>query len=406
MRLKPIPLAAYSKDLIPPVTGVGGMLAPVANSYDTSGNFAERPRMGSLSKKRRLDEIDRVFDLSMPYPPPTWPKKQPLDLTEIKTLLVAATAAGEDVSPLLDSPDLDPKIKVFGNLGMALLGLVAAIVENGLVPMTEPTAETAPSPGGPRGESGSRRNGPAPPPKIPTGIKELKECLEKADHESILFDANLGPVPMGNRNGLVNAFSSGLRAAAITTAEGKGQDPAEAVRAMNDALECVSDMDFIGIKSDKAKSRNNNQLPVGNHCTMPIKLRFEDRNTRLHFERTIRENCGLRATMSLPKPIREEQSVFVRALKARYPDEVVTARPDLGSLHFVAFRKKHNEKKWIRCPESIPIPHSILLPDYKVREAIVLPPAVVVSATADGGQEGVAEMELGSQASGSQENSS
>jgi hypothetical protein len=70
MPLKPIPLAAYSKDLIPPVTGVGGNLAPVANTFDPSGNFAGRPRIGSSSKKRRLDEIDRVYDLSAPYPPP------------------------------------------------------------------------------------------------------------------------------------------------------------------------------------------------------------------------------------------------------------------------------------------------------------------------------------------------
>jgi hypothetical protein len=377
MPLKPIPLAAYSKDLIPPVTGVGGNLAPVANSFDTSGNFAGRPRIGSQSKKRRIEEIDRVFDLSAPYPPPSWPKKPNLNLTEVKSLLVAATAAGEELGPLLDNPDLDPKIKAVGGLSMALMGLVAAIVENGLVPLAEP-AEPVSSPGL-AGAGGAFKQGPPPPPKVSPGFRELKECLEKADCESILFDADLGSVPMGNRNGLMTAFSAGIRSAAIDNAEKKGSDPSEAVRAMNDALECVNDMDFIGIKSDRPKPRLNNQLPVKNHCTMPIKFRFDDRNTRLHFERTIRENCGLSAKMSLPKPIRDEQSLFVRALKSRYPDEVITARPDVGTFHFVAFHKKHMEKKWVRCQESIPIPHNILMPDYKVREAIVLPPVLVVA---------------------------
>jgi hypothetical protein len=37
------------------------------------------------------------------------------------------------------------------------------------------------------------------------------------------------------------------------------------------------------------------------------------------------------------------------------------------------------EKKWERCSESVPIPAGVMLPDYKVRTVITLPPAVVVS---------------------------
>jgi hypothetical protein len=372
--MKPIPLAAYSKDLIPPVTGVGGNLAPVANSFDTTAVFAARPRYGSLSKKRRMDEVDRVFDLSEPYPPLTPPGKPSIDVNEIKTLLVAATAASEEVGPLLESADLDPKIKAFGNLGMALLGVVSAIVENGLIPLIG---------GGNQSMSGSvpfpKRSGPPPPPpKTAAGFRELKAALEKADGESILFDANLGSVSMGNRNSLNAAFSSGIRTAAIENAEKKGTDPSEAIRAMNDAIECVSELDFIGLKSEKSKNKDPVTKENYEHFTMPVKLKFEDRNTRLHFEKTVKTHCGLRAVMSLPKTIREEQAVFVRALRARYPDDIVTARPDAASLHFIAFKKKHTEKKWTRCSESVPIPTGVMLPDYKVRTVITLPPAVVV----------------------------
>jgi hypothetical protein len=372
MRLKPIPLAAYCADLIPPVTGIGGNLAPVANTYDTSGNFSSRPREGSISKKRRFDELDRVFDLSTPYPPVTPPAKLSADLGEIKTLLVAATAASEEAGPLLENPDLDPKLKVFGNLGMALLGVVSAIVEHGMIPLLGGSGSAM------QGSGPHAKQGPPPPPKIAAGIKELRASLEKADTESILFDANLGNYSMGNRISLNNNFSSGIRNAAIETATGKGSDPGEAVRAMNDALECVTEMDFVGLKSEKTKSKDPETKVAKEHFTMPIKLKFEDRNTRLHFEKTIRANCGLRAVMSLPKPIREEQSLFVRALKDRYPEEIVTARPDVASLHFIAFRKRHNEKKWTRCSESVPIPHGIMLPDYKVRTSIVLPPVVEI----------------------------
>jgi hypothetical protein len=47
--MKPIPLAAYSPNLIPPVTGFGGQSAPVANTYDSSGIFMS-PQSGRFRK--------------------------------------------------------------------------------------------------------------------------------------------------------------------------------------------------------------------------------------------------------------------------------------------------------------------------------------------------------------------
>jgi hypothetical protein len=367
MRLKPIPLAAYSKDFQPPVTGVGGSPNPVANLYDSSGIFPDRNRAGSLSKKRRYDEIDQVFNLSAAYPPLVPPERPALDVGHIRTLLVTAAAAGEEAKPLIENPETDEKIKIFGNLSIALLKLVEALVENGFIPLTG----TGTGSGGP-----PKATPPAPPPKPQPGLKELKDCLEKADTESILFDANLGQFSVGNRGNLCASFSSGIRATAIENAEAKGTDPGEAIRAMNDALECVSEMDFIGLKSEKTKQK----CPVTNepkqHYTMPIKLKFEDRNSRLHFERTVKQNCGLRAVMSLPKNIRDEQALFAKALRERYSGELVTVRPDIGSLHFIAFKKRHTDKRWERCSESIPIPHGILLSGYKVRTAVTLPPAI------------------------------
>jgi hypothetical protein len=140
MGLKPIPLAAYSKDFQPPVTGVGGRPNPVANLYDSSGIFPGRDRVGSISKKRRLDEIGQVFNLTVPYPPLTFPDRPALNMTGIKTFLVAATAAGQEAKPMLEVDDLDPKIKAFGKLSIALLDLVTVMVENGLIPLSGPGA--------------------------------------------------------------------------------------------------------------------------------------------------------------------------------------------------------------------------------------------------------------------------
>jgi hypothetical protein len=109
---------------------------------------------------------------------------------------------------------------------------------------------------------------------------------------------------------------------------------------------------------------------------MPIKFRFEDRSTRIHFETTIRSHCGLRSQISLPKPIRHEQAAFLRALKARYPDEIVSVRPDIASM---SLWKKHGVKEWTRCWEVLKLEPGTLLPNYSPRSVIVLPPLVVSS---------------------------
>jgi hypothetical protein len=405
MGLKPIPLSAYSKDLIPPVTGIGGNLQPVANSYDSSGNFAGRSRAGSASKKRKINEIDRVFDLSEPYPPLNPPSRPQLDLTEIRSLLVAATVAGEEAGKLFEEPELDPRIKTFGNLTLALLGVVSAIVENGLIPLNSGPMGSSSGHGGAGGGGvtsivpgigtgagtgtgtglGGKNLPPLPPPKQASGIRELVESLEKADTESVLFDANLGNVSIGNRNNLAAAFSNGLRAAAISMAEAKGGDPAEAVRAMNDALDCVADMEFIGIKSELQKDRAGMDANKAKHFTMPVKLKFDDRNSRLHFEKSIKMHCGLRAVMSLPRTLREEQALFSKAMRERYPGAIISVRPDMHSLHFVAFRKETTSNRWTKCNESVPIPQGVMLPHYKSRSSITLPPIITETAVQDDG---------------------
>jgi hypothetical protein len=380
MPMKPIPLAAYCADFIPPVTGVNGNLAPVANSYDGSGTFADRNRAGSLSKKRKVGEIEDIFDLSKQYPPLVTPPRPSLDLKEIKNLLVTAASAGDEIRPILETDDLDPRFKAIGSLSIAILEVVSVIVEKGLVPLSGAGSGSGPGAGAGYVAGGTKLAGPPPPPKtVSPGLKELRECLEKSDRESILFDADLGPHAMGNRAGLNGAFSDGIRKLAIKNAIESGKEPTESVRAMNDAIGCVTDIDFIGIRSEPIKIRENSKQPSTDCHTMPVKLRFDDRNSRLHFERTIRSVCGLRATMSLPKPLREEQALFLRAVKERYPGRIVTVRPEVATLQLVAFHKLHGESKWQKCSETVPIPHGILLPGYNVRKEIVLPPIVTDS---------------------------
>jgi hypothetical protein len=77
---------------------------------------------------------------------------------------------------------------------------------------------------------------------------------------------------------------------------------------------------------------------------MPVKLDFPDRNTRIHFEKTIRKHCKVKASISLPLPIRKYQSLFLNAMRDRYAGKIVMVRPDSASLSMVAFMKDDGDR--------------------------------------------------------------
>jgi hypothetical protein len=147
------------------------------------------------------------------------------------------------------------------------------------------------------------------------------------------------------------------------------------IRVVNDALSCADNVEFLGQttarKIDNRDPANPITLPF---CTMPVKLEFPDKNTRIHFEKTLRKYCKLKASISLPIQIRKFQSLFLAAMRARYPGKVVMARPDTASLSLVAFMKEEGANAWTRCQEKVPIPRGIMLPGAVLPNRVELPP--------------------------------
>jgi hypothetical protein len=249
----------------------------------------------------------------------------------------------------MDGADVSEDFKMLANFSLNMFSLLEAIVEKAVRPM----AATPPI----MGKGGTGNRPPVPPPKPDAKRQELVDVLAKADRTAVLHDANLGSVPVANRQKLCAALSAGIRAAALGKAESDGDDPAEAIRVTDDALSLVKDMTFLGQASKKA---NNPRRPELDHMTMPIKLEFEDRSARIHFERTVLARCNLRASMSLPKNVRKAQSKFHDFIRELYPGEITMVRTDTFKLQFTAFHKEDGGPKWLLCPEGQPIPLDVL----------------------------------------------
>ena len=254
--------------------------------------------------------------------------------------------------------DCDPKVRFLAGAWSGLFKLLEATLEKAVLPMADSPNQSAMG-------KGHHKAPPTPLPKpVDTG-RALRAALESADKQSVLFDANLGPNPIANKNAMAVAFSTTVKGLTVAAATGAGADGDEAVRVVEDALSCVDNMEFLGQRTKRyINNRDADDDKNNTFCTLPIKLDFQDRGSRLNFERTIREKCGLRATMSLPTPIRKELSAFNKAVRTFYHGKIIMTRPDISMLRFVAFMKNDGDKVWQTCPMTHDIPHNILDPLY------------------------------------------
>jgi len=350
----PTPIGCF----IPPVTGVNGSLRPVANSFDPSGTF--RSRIGSV-KRRRTDgnssEIENAFDLSKPYPPLLFPDASRIDLAGVKNLLVTAAEESRKLESILADDNTPPSVRVVADSAMAVYKLVEAIVEKAVVPMWKRQDFI------PAAHAQTANENPTPP--VAEGERELRAALETADLESVVFDADLGPLPTFNRSKLSAAFSAGLKNTIIKKATDGGADAAEAVRQLDDAFTAVEDVDFMGKETkiftnpkDSSDERN------GKFCTMPVKLRFTDKDSRIYFETTVKKLGGPKTVQSFPTPIRKEMAAVSARIKAANKDMIVMVRPNTRTLKWNISMKKDGDAKWIRDGVE-PIDASIMLPRFR-----------------------------------------
>jgi hypothetical protein len=345
--------------------------------FDDSGFF--RQRNGSFKRQRVGDgeggSRDGFYDLSRDASAPSLPSAPKIDVSKMRTLMVKANEMATAIRDRVSSGTVPDDVKDLSGLSVALLDLMNVVVEEGLIPVlsSSPAASFASVVAGPSAGMANNTNANSRP-RVEAGTAELKAALTLAEKTAIVFDADLGQSPVANRAVLNGAFAAGLKAATMKVASGSGTDANEKIRLVNDALSCADNLEFVGQTTARRIDKRDPANPiVSPYCTMPVKLDFPDKDTRIHFEKTLRKHCGIKSSMSLPFQIRRYQGLFLKAMKERHVGRVVTARPDASSLSFVAFMKNEGGNGWTRCRESVPIPRGIMLPGYEFPNHVDLP---------------------------------
>ncbi len=123
--------------------------------------------------------------------------------------------------------------------------------------------------------------------------KKLRQAISKSEKSVTIFDLDLGPVPIINRETLSKKVTLILHEKARSAGIYKDR-PNAAAESMDDILSCAS-IDILGKGSklfynskDTTDARNNKM------CTVPIKLSFRDRNMRFQAEQTLKKVCKVK----------------------------------------------------------------------------------------------------------------
>ena len=389
-----------AKIFVPPVTGLNGNNRPYANSFDHSRVFRDRAGSGVKRARQEGQEnlLDAVYDLTRDFPAVNAPERPALDVASIKSVLVEAATMVDGLKPILGRDDASSESKAIVAMLEKLVDLVGAVVEKGIEPLSSAVVGVSGSATGRGFASAARRLANPPPsaPKPPTpGKRELIEALDRSDKEAILFGADLGVAGIAHRGTLNANLTADLQRKVLSKAEGKpDSNVGESLRIVEDALSCVENLEFMGQRSKPYV--NQREGATGSFCSMPVKLSFLDRDSRINFERSVRECTGLRVIQSLPQSIRDEMAVFRKALEERYPGHIIMTRPNTRTLEYIAFKKVDGEKKWNECTERHPIPMGIMLAGFVKSGSVDLPD---IGPTADG--DGGGAMEVGGAAGGS-----
>jgi hypothetical protein len=189
--------------------------------------------------------------------------------------------------------------------------------------------------------------------------KKVKQAIIRAERSVTVFDLDLGPVPVLNRDTLSKKVTLLLHERAQQEGIYKG-NPAAAEEAMDDVLSCAS-IDILGKgsrvfynKKDTCDPRN------GKMCTVPIKLTFRDKETRFQAELALKKACKVKCGTPYPKNLRGMLDEFVKSCKPEHPGCFILAKVDAEKLLITA--RARNDKGWKDVNRSVAIPLDILDP--------------------------------------------
>jgi len=183
-----------------------------------------------------------------------------------------------------------------------------------------------------------RGGGQEPPNEEDLRKKKFIHAVREAEKSTLIFNTDMGTVAVMNTNTMNRKFSMALKAkAAEVDGNVNGEPKADTVTQLDDTLSMVKSMDYFGKTTKQAKGKE--------FYTIPVKLVYKDRDTRITAEQNLRKLC-----------------------KVSY----VQTRLDVDNMELkVSYRK---DGIWYNDVEKLPLPDSVFDLTHKVSKRVMSAP--------------------------------
>jgi hypothetical protein len=189
--------------------------------------------------------------------------------------------------------------------------------------------------------------------------KKIRQAIIKAEKSTVIFNADLGGVPVMNRDTLARKVTLLLHDKART--EGEYSDNQKAAEeAVDDFLSCAT-LDFLGKGTQSFYNKKNTEDERNRKfCTVPIKLTWKSKGERIRGEQSIRKVCNSKCSVSYPRKIRALIDKVLKAGQSAKPGCYISVRVSHESLTVIAHAREGNS--WTDLGISKVIPSDILEP--------------------------------------------
>jgi hypothetical protein len=194
----------------------------------------------------------------------------------------------------------------------------------------------------PAQSTGTRKN-PLPPASKKVSADPVKanfiETIREAERSTLVFNLNMGRVPIMNKDTLNKKAAIALTALAATKEKKSGSIPSnDAIDAIDDVLSLAENYQILG---NTTKSYRNPKDPdnSGSYCTAPVRYDFKNKDTRVNAEKVLRDRCGVSCAVPYPVMVRESIKQIVAEVKKDFPDNYVKVAVDTEKMVFKIARK-------------------------------------------------------------------
>jgi hypothetical protein len=207
-----------------------------------------------------------------------------------------------------------------------------------------------------------------PEPEQDPKLKLFKESIRDAERSTLVFNLDMGKVPIMNKETISKKATLSLTSMAAKKEKKNTSIPSDdAVAAIDDVLSVTTGMQFFGAQTKTYKHPSDPNS--GLYCTIPVKYEFESKDDRIRAETVLRDVCDIHCATPYPPMIRERIKQIITKVKQEHPNNLVKVTVDTNSLVFKAAHrassKGEGKGNWVHYKQPIPIPESAM--DVNIR---------------------------------------